>query len=253
MSIKIQDKLLHYELSPPEGTWNKIAATLDNHPDQKISEKLYGFEEEPSQGLWNQISQQLHPFAEERTSIPFYKKYHRPLRYSSAAVLLIIAATIVNLLISKKTVSEVPASHTAEATTPIKHDSAIQRNEEEPMEASVSISDKVAHYIKSKKHALRVTSSISPAALLDQMLPRQASRTTGITDNIPVDNYMVFTDAEGKVMRLPKKLFDAFACPPENYDCREKIKKLQQQAASAALTSDFGGVLEMLRHLEENQ
>src|SRR5206468_5288644 len=127
---------------------------LDNHPDQKISEKLYGFEEEPSQGLWNQISQQLHPSTGERTSIPFYKKYHRPLRYSGAAVLLIIAATIINLLISKKTVSEVPAPHTAETTTPADQGGAVQRNEDEPMGASASISDKVVHYIRSRKLTL---------------------------------------------------------------------------------------------------
>src|SRR6476646_4990230 len=107
MSSKIQDKLLHYELRPPEETWDKIAAALNNDHDQKISERLYGFEEEPASDVWTRIDEQIHQPAEEKISIPFYKRYRRPLRYSGAAAVLIITATVINLLISKKTESEV--------------------------------------------------------------------------------------------------------------------------------------------------
>ncbi|MFL5810973.1 MAG: hypothetical protein ACJ749_15740 [Flavisolibacter sp.] len=80
-----------------------------------------------------------------------------------------------------------------------------------------------------------------------------ASRTTAIDYTTPVDKYMIYSDGDGKAVRLSKKLYDDYACATDKIICKQKIKKLQEQVASAAMKSDFTGILDILNKLEENQ
>lgn len=236
MSSQIQNKLLHYEVSPPPEAWDKIAASLNENIPGSFSEKLYQFETNPPKQVWEKIDQNLDSKKQEAKVVPFYVRYRRPLKYSSAIAIFIFAAVLVSLLISKKTESELPVDHTVNIST--KKDSSILfESKEDQQKKSVS------------------TKNNSPSV----------SKTSQVTVN-PVDNdivsgnlsdkYMIYYDADGNTIRLPKKIFNAFVCPldrPDNADCKQRLKKLKEKFASSAVTADFNGILEILRSLQENQ
>jgi hypothetical protein len=54
-------------------------------------------------------------------------------------------------------------------------------------------------------------------------------------------------------MKLPKKLFDFITCVKEDITCKQEMQQLQQRFASSVLTTDFTGVIEILKTLKENQ
>jgi hypothetical protein len=64
---------------------------------------------------------------------------------------------------------------------------------------------------------------------------------------------MVYSDGDGTAMKLPKKLFDFITCVREDILCKQEMQQLQQRFASTVLTTDFTGVLEVLKTLKENQ
>ena len=63
----------------------------------------------------------------------------------------------------------------------------------------------------------------------------------------------MYSDGDGNAMRLPKKLFDFISCVKEDVSCKQEMQQWQQQFAAAVLTTDFTGVLEILKTLKENQ
>jgi hypothetical protein len=63
----------------------------------------------------------------------------------------------------------------------------------------------------------------------------------------------MYSDGDGNVVRLPKKIFNAFACPTEDVMCKQKLQRLKEKFAASAMTADFTGVLQILKSLQENQ
>jgi hypothetical protein len=64
MNGNIQHKLLHYEIVPPQGVWERIAVELDANeaspkPATETIDKLISAEITPPAGLWEQISNRL--------------------------------------------------------------------------------------------------------------------------------------------------------------------------------------------------
>ena len=118
MSNQLQYKLLNYEVPPPEGVWNKIAASLNENVSLTLSEKLYQYEEEPSSLVWQSISSQLdNSISKQAKVVPFYIRYRKPLKYSGAVAIFIFLAMITSLFISKKTESEVPPQGISNTST----------------------------------------------------------------------------------------------------------------------------------------
>lgn len=238
MSSPIQNKLLHYEVPPPTGSWEKIAASLDEGYPGSLSEKLYQFEAAPPQEIWQKINQNLSSKNQARV-VPFYVRYRRPLKYSGAIAVFIFAAVLVSLLISKKTESELPAGRTVNIST--KKDSPLLFEPKENQQKN-SVSSSLPK------------NSSQPASKFSQA-PVSPVDNDGISGNLS-DKYMIYYDAEGNTIRLPKKIFNAFVCPldrPDNADCKQRLKKLKEKFASSAVTADFNGILEILKSLQENQ
>jgi hypothetical protein len=64
MNGNIQHKLLHFEIAPPKGVWERIAVELDANeaspkPAVETIDKLISAEINPPAGLWEQISNRL--------------------------------------------------------------------------------------------------------------------------------------------------------------------------------------------------
>jgi hypothetical protein len=256
MSSLLQNKLLQYEFQPPEGVWDKIAASLDQNISPAVSEKLYQFEESPSPAVWQKIISTLDTVTEKAKVVPFYTRYRRPLKYSGAVAIFIFLAVLTSLLISKKTESELPAEGLVINQQATKKDTVtILRDSKEanPVTPTIEKNHSEPSIAKAKVSKTRKSSTANSIALAEDLLPKQAQRTSMIGSSFNADNYMIYSDGDGNAVRLPKKLFSAFACPTDNIDCKQRLQRLREKFAESAMTADFTGLLQILKSLQENQ
>jgi len=65
MNEELKRKLHDYEVTPPERTWNKIAAALNKEINAEFPQKLYEAEVIPPAGTWNKIAASLEAGAQD--------------------------------------------------------------------------------------------------------------------------------------------------------------------------------------------
>jgi hypothetical protein len=261
MSSKLQNKLLQYSPEPPPGAWDEISAALDHIYQNSFADKLYQYQQNPNTDVWEKIEHQIDT-AKPAKVIPFYQRYRRAIRYSGATAALIFLAVVTTLLISKKTVSEVPTEtvlNNAQTSTKINTNSS--SNSEERIDYSAtaqSIPEKTSK--PHEKGLARLISKLKPEQIsaslpspVSFLFPDNIQRKGEIKVDEFTDRYMVYSDGDGNAVRLPKKIFDAVACPLNDIPCHDRIKQLQQKLASSDFTPDFTGIIEILNNLRENQ
>jgi len=255
MNNQLQNKLLHYEAPPPEGVWDKIAASLDKNISLALSEKLYQYEEEPSPIVWQNISSQLDNSIKLKAKVvPFYVRHRRPLKYSGAVAIFIFLAVLTSLFISKKTESELPSQEVP--NTAVKKDSSKSSDTSKEDNAVAQLPKKGRReYLiaKSKVTRIRQEEYQNYNSSLESFLPQQAEKNEIAGSSIPADKYMMYSDGDGNVVRLPKKIFNAFACPTDDVTCKQRLQQLKEKFAQSAMTADFTGLLQILKSLQENQ
>ena len=81
-----------------------------------------------------------------------------------------------------------------------------------------------------------------------------APKERNMVDAERTDRYMIATTDDGNPVRLPKKVYSAFACPDDELTrqaCELQLTLLQQKM-SASLTTDFAQFLDLLKNLQEN-
>lgn len=251
-------KLTQYEVPPPDGAWDAIAAALDEPALSSLSERLLRFAPAPPPAAWDRIEAALPGKTEQAPVVPFFTRYRRPLKYSGAAAAFLVLAFLSSLLLSKKTESEIPA-HTVQNHPPARP--APTPSQEEPSRELTATpppapepETRVAA-VREKRPSSVGRRSLASAStgLLEALLPQKASRSAALPQ-IPSDEaYMVYTDGDGNSVRLPKRMYAAFACPTDNAGCLQRLKKIREKVASSALTPNFTGLLEILNKLQENQ
>src|SRR5215213_1004979 len=255
MDTPIQNKLLHYEIQPPEGAWDKIAASLDESISLPFSQKLYEYEEQPLSGVWQNIVAQLEGSEGEKAKVvPFYVRYRRPLKYSGAVAIFIFFAVITSLLVSKKTESELPAQGLTNGAKSKKDTSIMPENPENNIVFQpTNKTDAEAAITKSKVRAIKTDDSQRSLSFDEDFLPREAQRNEIFSTSLSPDKYMIYSDGDGNAIRLPKKIYSAFACSTDDLICKQRLQKLRQKFAASAVTTDFTGILQILKSLQENQ
>jgi hypothetical protein len=259
MSNDIQKKLSQFEAQPPQKVWDKIAIALDQNEFGMLGERLSQFESMPTSIIWNKINEDLDKKTQAKI-IPFYKKHATTLRYGSAIAIFVVIATVVSLFISKKTISEVPSQNIANSKQPVIKKDQQKISEDDLQDENEKITLQALNKPEKQFHTQRRdnTFTTSSSALgfilsIDKLIPKFAKRTTAIAFNSPVDKYMVYSNENGSAVKLPKKLFDAIACPAQDVICQKKFKQMQEKFAASALTTGFTGVLDILNKLGENQ
>ena len=65
MSEELKKKLFHYEVSPPENAWVKIADALEEEINAEFPHRLYDAQIAPPADSWNKIASALDPIKEE--------------------------------------------------------------------------------------------------------------------------------------------------------------------------------------------
>lgn len=257
MSSQLKNKLLHYEVQPPERVWSKIAASLDENISLSVSEKLYQYEEEPSTKVWQSIVAELEmPVREEAKVVPFYIRYRRPLKYSGAVAIFIFLAVITSLFINKKTESELPPKQTATTATIKKDSSKPGENSKEKNSATQAPQKNKPEHLIARSKVSRERQEEAQnfnATSFESFLPQQAEKNDIVSSPVSSDKYMIYSDEDGNVVRLPKKIFSAFACPTDDAVCRQRLQQLKEKFAQSAMTADFTGLLQILKSLQENQ
>ena len=254
MSSELQNKMLNYQMDPPEGFWSRIIAALDDESAAGLSKKLYGLEQIPAPHVWSNITNELD---KEKKTIPFYKR--TIIRYAAAAILLLGFFSIVFLLNKKAdlvTLTDVPKKDSQQ----ISPSPGLQNNEtikKQPEEIAADRNRKEKHSNSTINTIAyrRKSNGFASASLvnINAFIPKKAEHKKSLDFTTVVDRYMIYSDNEGHAMRLPKKMFDSFSCIDEEAICKLRILNLQRKIAATAITSDFTGMLELLSNIKENQ
>ena len=255
MDSPIQNKLLHYEIQPPEGAWDKIAASLDETISLPLSQKLYDYEEQPLGTVWQNIVAQLEGSVSEKAKVvPFFIRYRRPLKYSGAVAIFIFFAVITSLLVSKKTESELPAQGITNGVKS-KKDTSLTAGSTENITVfqPTGKNDEQGTIAKSKIRDIKTDDSQRSVSFDADLFPREAQRNDIFSTSLSPDKYMIYSDGDGNAIRLPKKIYSAFACSTNDLICKQRLQKLRQKFAASAVTTDFTGLLQIMKSLQENQ
>lgn len=118
MTTKLQDKLLHYELPPPEGSWQVIAGRLQeeySRQDAAISQKIDSIEWLPPANAWENI--QLSLAIKESTPVAGRVVKMNWRRWAIAALVLGISSTILWLYNSNTRSTQVAVTATVPSST----------------------------------------------------------------------------------------------------------------------------------------
>lgn len=229
MNHPFQNKLLNYEVDPPSGVWNKIELSLNETSILQL-QNLYDFEAAPPTFIWEKINEQLNkPSGEVAKVVPFFTRYRKPLQYSGAMAFFIFAAIVVSLFISKKTKSETPVDNAIHH--PIKDTNRIDQ-------------------LKKKRNLAIYNSQFNFTSKTESI---SAETNEIVARSLTSAKYIIVTDADGNAIRISKKIYSSFMCSIKNFNCKERLRKLKEKFSSSAVTTDFIGILKILKNLQENQ
>ncbi len=262
MNKDIQNKLAQFEAQPPPEAWNKIAAALDDSL-KNAAVRLQDLEVSPPLQTWSQISHQLDEKSKTPV-IPFYKKYSNALMIGSAAAVLALIVFLSGVLSNKETVTEPsfrevvqnmrPSIETEKSTAGQDLQTSEETNETAYTNARKSVKQKAGVEPEDKRDIETLSfASHHYVAPVEKLIPDCVERNSALAFTHPVDKYMVYSREDGNAVKLPKKLFDAVACPSKDAECKIKLKQVQEKFAASAFTADFTGVLDIINNLGENQ
>ncbi len=269
MSSNWEHKLFNYKADPPPSAWDAIAAGLDAEK-ASFPEKLYNYAEQPPATAWQGIEAQL-PAANGAKVVPLRTKM---MRYAAAAVLLLAVVSVAYFTTisnsNQPTASTATIENTLLNTAPAASAGTkkITHYNLPPQQTTTQANDtpaeKEPQRSKSPQYVSAATSVRNLVARRTQVnLPVEPSfateldvvpQETNIINTDRTDRYMIATSEEGEPVRLPKKVYSAFACPeddPRHQACELRLAQLQQKM-SASLTTDFVQFLDLLKNLQEN-
>lgn len=229
--------------------WDAISDALDTQ-STPAAEKLRAFEAAPAPRLWQQIADGLNTTeAAPAKTIPFYQRYAKPLRYGSAAAVLLLVAVTITLLVNNSgdtnKIAQQPATTKQSGKTPqLATQEATIRASEAPGQAQARKQAKD----REESTISRTPSSTDNNAAVAKTTPRPAG-----------GRYLTVASETGKPVRLSKKVYPVFDCAEhssafERFQCQENIESLQKMASSLASPSgDFASLMDMIKTLEENR
>lgn len=236
MSTDWQRRLLNYEVKPPADTWKAVAEAL-NETNPAFVQRLQNYEQAPDAECWSKLAEQLNAGKE---AIPLYHRYSKLIKYVSAAAILIILAVSISLLFIPKHESEIAATRKLDAGTIEQN-----RNTFSDSDKNTFLNNRVESENRKKKDSETEYYSTAPKGL--------AAKVSSY------NRYIAFTNNKGKTVKLSKKVMPVFNCADNaaasnSLRCKENIKSLQQKMATSTLppTTDFAGLIDMIKHLEDN-
>jgi len=235
MSSQLQHKLSKFEATPPKDTWLAIEDRLNNTP---IQERLYDFETTPPATAWNAIETILNqtPIQESKSTSITRRKWFRVT--IAAAILGVIALGILTFAVQK------PDEAIAKQPYIKKQQTALPSTHSTPSTNTATEDKNAETIIPIKEESISVPASSS-----------ERDQTATITKR-----YKVVAKEDGQIVRLSQKAYAVFDCAikgaeQRSENCKENIQTMQAKMATslASPTTDFAGLINMIKTLEENK
>ncbi len=278
----LQDKLKQYEVAPPRGVWDRIAAELDEtETDHAYASRLQGYEASPPAGTWEKIRQSLEPGSATKTTgrrriIPF-------LKYAAAAAVLAMMVWGGSRWINSSKsggediVQEEPVLPVNPGTLPPNLPPVTTTEDhpgpgETPLAAEEARNDAALEASKQTFARLDVPARSKLKNITDFYFtpPVISAGTRGLDDMYfpgePVpdepenlaDRYVVLMTPDGHIIRMSKKLGDLICCvsgEEQDDDCIKKLKKWREKVANPSTghsPGNFMDILSLLHSLQDN-
>jgi hypothetical protein len=247
MDSNLQNKLQEFSAPPPEGTWSKIADALN--AGDSFSQRLYHYEETPPVAVWQTVEQALTDAVPAKV-VPFTARFRRPLRYAAVAGFLAVILVTITLTVKRTEAGALEAD--SNTTVPTSKQTTIP----------IIVSENSGNMQRGKPEESIVTTAPLPLDTQNAPLQKGGKETTASVDtrnNIPkaagpayasVANYIYFDDGDGRMRKVSKKLAGFVKCKDNDLKCQQRLRELRQRMAANAMTTDFTGILEMLRQLK---
>jgi PleD family two-component response regulator len=246
MESNLQTKLQQFSATPPEGVWEKIADALD--ADEGYAQRLHYYEEQPPSIVWQHIEENLEE-ATPANVVPFTTRFKKPLRYAAVAGILAVILVTVTLTVKRTEAGALEAGSATTvpektSTTTVKTEAAqpvrnVPSSHEERDNKETAIQKESDATNQKEKQSIAVTEKENTG---------ETNRSTAVYSSL--NNYVVFSDGDGKLRRVSKKLVNLVRCKDSDGSCQQRLQQLRQKMAAKAMTTDFTGILEMLHQLQ---
>jgi hypothetical protein len=260
------------EVTPPLQTWSNIIATLDG--ENELSNRLYDLEIAPPAAAWNAIAASLENEAQPR--IPAIKRSIPIWKYAAAACLLcLLAFGTVRLLSNNKSdgfAGQVNPS--SPVSTPVvapsnSRDSSAQQSispgETREERSLLAVNDLNTRKRPAASPLTYMTSLVDDASAI--VKPAAGIREASLQDDVPgcntsisqaAERYLLFTNSDGAMMRISKKLAQTLGCLYNNgssqnsQQCEEQVKKWKDKLAQSS-PDNFMGLLDAVKSVDGNK
>ena len=271
MSSGIQHKMLGYEVAPPPGVWNKIAAELDESELAHVfPSKLYEAEVAAPAGTWNTIEAALD--AENEVFAPKRRTMSPWLRYAAAAVLIgFVAWGGIQLLNNSKN-SENPLASgdkqsaeqdrsTTTAVNSIESEPGINTDRTDEARNDIALEESKKTYAKLDMSArttrLKNIASAYRFASNSELTGPDEFNTVEREGTDLNDRYIVLMTPDGHFVRMSKKLSDMVCCisgEEQDKECVDQMSNWKTRMACSPTghsTGSFLDILSLIKSLED--
>lgn len=246
MNSDLQNKLQQFSAEPPMEAWDKIASALD--AEVSFAPRLYAYEETPPAASWQKIekalAEQTTDVPEKAKVVPLHRRLSKPMRYIAAASIIAIILVTITLTTER---TEAGALETDSATVvpaaniPVTAGTDPAGNENK---AGQSFNTNESFTEDNREESL----AGSPGQRPSSAAGKRNFSTAPI--NALQSNYVTYSDGNGKVMRVSRKMETYINCQDSDRQCKQRLQELRQKMAAKAMTTDFTGILEMLQQLQ---
>lgn len=260
----LKDKIYNYEVTPPAGTWDKIAIDLNEAElSNKFPDRLYNMEAPPPANSWEKINASLNPATEPTVSL--LQRIPPFLRYAAAAIFIgAIAFGIIKLTAGSNNNENITDRASVNTTNKDSSESGTNKptaidetqtaksdadEDDAALEQSKNLVAKLDHTVKTiRRKPGTVRNQARYANNLDSEL-RQS--IYAYEDHVPnlADNYVMLMTPDGNIIRMSKKWSDLLCCvsgEEQDADCKDQLKKWQQKMAASSLAPSPGNFMDIL-------
>jgi hypothetical protein len=257
----LKDKIYNYEVTPPAGTWDKIAIDLDEAElANKFPDRLYSMEATPPSHSWEKVNAALNPGNEP--VIPIFKRIRPFVRYAAAAIFIGgLALGIIKLTTGSDNTLNTTAqsagnkdSSESGKTKPgvadeIQAAKSVTDDDDAALEQSKKMLAKLDPPLKTLAPKLRAGNSHVRYA--DDQDTELTQSIYAYEDHVPnlADRYVMLMTPDGNIIRMAKKWSELLCCvsgEEQDADCKDQLKKWQQKMATSSLAPSPGNFMDIL-------
>ncbi len=280
----VQHKMYNYQVTPPAGVWEKIAAELDESElEYEFPNRLHDLQVSPPAAAWQRIKNSLD--AEQEAAIPEHRRLSPLVRYAaSAAVIGFLAWGAMQLLNKNNKASDDDIAIKEQIKQTENNPSPeTTRVPVIPRETVSSPGDKVVNTDDARNDAALEASKKTYASLdvparskiknvsdfyfVPDNTPSGTTRGLNIEDYYPeepileetlANRYIMLMTPDGNIIRMSKKLGDLVCCvsgEDQDDDCLKQMKKWREKIASPSTghsPGNFMDILSLLKSLQDN-